>query len=58
MDTIFAQLEELAKSLIAIGVRPVICGGLGVYIRFYDKSRSSEQMLRTTNDIDLMSTHE
>jgi len=54
MDTIFAQLEELAKSLIAIGVRPVICGGLGVYIRFYDKSRSSEQMLRTTNDIDLM----
>ncbi|RKY10687.1 MAG: hypothetical protein DRP56_00275 [Planctomycetota bacterium] len=54
MDTIFAQLAELAKSLVAIGVRPVICGGLGVYIRFYDKSRSSEQMLRTTNDIDLM----
>ncbi len=54
MENIFAQLAELAKSLNAIGVKPVICGGLGVYIRFYDKSQSFEQMLRTTNDIDLM----
>ncbi|HIJ54002.1 MAG TPA: hypothetical protein HPP66_12755 [Planctomycetes bacterium] len=53
-EMIFRQLLELASAFKEIGIKPLICGGLGIYIRFYDKQ--SELPLRITNDIDLMLT--
>jgi len=47
------QLFELAQAFNKIGITPVICGGLGVYLCF--RTYSTEQ-LRATNDIDLMLT--
>ena len=53
-DKIFLQLFELARAFNKRGFKPVICGGLGVYLSFY--LREKELSLRTTNDIDLMLT--
>lgn len=48
------QLAELAESFNRIGLKPVICGGLGVYLCFY--KAQARDMIRITNDIDLMLT--
>lgn len=53
---IFQQLAELAQSFKKIGVKPVICGGLGVYLCFHKSLEEVQQMIRATNDIDLMLT--
>lgn len=47
------QLAELAESFSEIGLTPVICGGLGIYLSFH---KSTEETIRATNDIDLMLT--
>ena len=44
------QLAELARAFNTIGVQPVICGGLAVYLLF----RDSPGVVRATSDIDLM----
>lgn len=51
-DIILHQLVELAGAFHEIGIKPIICGGLGIYLGFY--GRQSEAPLRTTNDIDLL----
>lgn len=48
------QLAELAESFNRIGLKPVICGGLGVYLCFH--KAQERDMIRVTNDIDLMIT--
>ena len=53
-ETILIQLAELAKPLNKIGIKPVICGGLGVYLCFCKSEGSARSMIRATNDIDLM----
>ncbi|MBW8002522.1 MAG: hypothetical protein FVQ80_10940 [Planctomycetes bacterium] len=53
-ERIFSQLAELAKSFNSLGTRPVVCGGLGVYLCFEDKLGDNKQILRATTDIDLM----
>jgi hypothetical protein len=53
-DAVLIQLAELAKSLNKIGLKPVICGGLGVYLCFCKSKGAAQSMIRATNDIDLM----
>lgn len=53
-EIILYQLAELAGAFNKIGIKPVICGGLGIYLGFH--SRESKVPLRTTNDIDLILT--
>ena len=53
-EPVLEQLHELAEAFNKIGLKPVICGGLGIYLRFF--SREHEIELRATNDIDLMVT--
>ena len=55
-DNIFKQLIELAAAFAKINLKPIICGGLGIYLSMYD--RKSELEIRTTNDIDLMLTNQ
>ncbi len=55
-DAVLHHLVELASRLNAIGIKPVICGGLGVYLRFRDAEGEAKGMIRATNDIDLMLT--
>ena len=55
MDLLLNELLNIAKAFNEKGLRPVICGGLGVYLLFKDSKRG---MLRATNDIDLMLTKE
>jgi hypothetical protein len=55
-DTILIQLAELAKPFNKIGIKPVICGGLGVYLCFRNSEGTARSMIRATNDIDLMIT--
>jgi len=55
-DTILIQLTELAKPFNRIGIKPVICGGLGVYLRFRNSDGAAHNIIRATNDIDLMIT--
>jgi hypothetical protein len=50
------QLVELAKSFNRIGLKPVICGGLGIYLCFHKAQGQASQMIRATTDIDLMLT--
>lgn len=50
------QLAELAESFNRIGLKPVICGGLGIYLCFHKAEGQASQMIRTTTDIDLMLT--
>lgn len=55
MDNILIkQLAELAKACQQIDVKPIICGGLGVYLSFCNKENEINQMIRATQDIDLM----
>ncbi len=53
---IFQQLVDLAESFNRIGIKPVICGGLGIYLCFHKNQGRDRQMIRATNDIDLMLT--
>jgi len=53
-EIILDQLVELVDAFHEIGIKPIICGGLGIYLSFY--GRQSEVPLRTTNDIDLLLT--
>jgi hypothetical protein len=55
-DTIFGQLAELARPLNRIGIKPLICGGLGVFLSLYKRQNEARKMLRATRDIDLMLT--
>jgi hypothetical protein len=51
MDSrVLNHLVELAQAFNGIGLRPLICGGLGAYLLFRDKSPA----VRATSDIDLM----
>ncbi len=47
------QLLELTQAFKEIGITPVICGGLSLYLCYH---RDSTEQLRVTNDIDLMLT--
>ncbi len=49
-SSIFQQLLELAQAFNKMGLKPLICGGLGIYLLFRDRSRE----IRATTDIDLM----
>lgn len=51
------QLAELAESFNRIGLKPVICGGLGIYLCFHKARGQARQMIRATTDIDLMLTY-
>jgi hypothetical protein len=53
---IIDQLADLAEAFNEIGLKPVICGGLGIYLCFYKSEGQDRQMIRATNDIDLMLT--
>jgi hypothetical protein len=53
-DALLGQLAELAKAFNKIGIKPVICGGLGVFLCF--RNSDARNILRATNDIDLILT--
>lgn len=53
---IFQQLADLAESFNRIGLKPVICGGLGIYLCFNKYEGEAQGLIRTTNDIDLILT--
>lgn len=55
-NIIFQQLGELAQSFGKIGLKPVVCGGLAVYLHFYKSQDEAQRLIRTTNDVDLMLT--
>jgi hypothetical protein len=48
------QLTELAVACNAREISPIICGGLGIYLSFCKKENEVAQMIRATQDIDLM----
>ena len=54
MDNLVRQLRELAIAFRRKEIRPIICGGLGVYLSCSRKSGDIRQMIRATQDIDLM----
>ena len=51
------QLAGLAESFNRIGLKPVICGGLGLYLCFHKAQGQASRMIRATTDIDLMLTN-
>lgn len=53
---IIEQLADLAASFNGIGLKPVICGGLGIHLCFHKAQGQARQMIRATTDIDLMLT--
>jgi len=53
---IFQQLADLADCFNRIGLKPVICGGLGIYLCFNKYEGEAQALIRTTNDIDLILT--
>lgn len=53
---ILDQLAELAESFSEIGLKPVICGGLGIYLCFHKYKGQYREMIRATNDVDLILT--
>lgn len=57
-EILLNQLIELARPLNKIGIKPVICGGLGVYLCFRDSTGAARGIIRATNDIDFMITKE
>lgn len=57
-DIIFGQLAELAQPLNRIGVKPLICGGLGVFLSLHKRHNEARKMLRVTRDIDIMLTEQ
>jgi len=54
INLLIKQLSELAEAFRKRDIKPIICGGLGVYLSFCRKEDSVRQMLRATQDIDLM----
>lgn len=56
-ERIIEQLAELAESFNRIGLKPVICGGLGIYLCFHKAQGQAHLMIRATTDIDLMLTN-
>lgn len=52
-DIIIRQLAALAQACQKRNIKPIICGGLGVYLRFCGKEEIRE-IRRATQDIDLM----
>ena len=55
-ERLIEQLAELAESFNRIGLKPVICGGLGIYLCFHKAEGQATRMIRATTDIDLMLT--
>jgi len=55
-DAVLRQLSELARLFNRLGIKPVICGGLGIYLCFHKRQGGAQSMIRATNDIDLMIT--
>ena len=55
-NRLIEQLADLAESFNRIGLKPVICGGLGLYLCFHKAEGQASQMIRATTDIDLMLT--
>jgi len=53
---LFEQLADLAESFARIGIKPVICGGLGIYLCFQESEGQGREMIRATSDVDLMLT--
>lgn len=53
-DEVLEQLHDLTKAFNAIDMKPVICGGLGIYLKYFNREGNIE--LRATKDIDLMLT--
>ncbi len=53
---IIEQLADLAAAFNRIRLKPVICGGLGIYLCFHKSEDQARQMIRATTDIDLMLT--
>jgi len=49
-------LADLAESFNRIRLKPVICGGLGIYLCFHECEGEAQVLIRTTNDIDLILT--
>lgn len=49
-------MADLAESFNKIGLKPVVCGGLGIYLCFHECEGQARELIRTTNDIDLMLT--
>ena len=54
MDNLIKQLAELATACQRKDIKPIICGGLGIYLSYCNKENEVKQMLRATQDIDLM----
>lgn len=55
-DAVLTQLADLARLFNEIGIKPIICGGLGIYLCFHKREDKAQSMIRATNDIDLMVT--
>ncbi|HUT46814.1 MAG TPA: nucleotidyl transferase AbiEii/AbiGii toxin family protein [Sedimentisphaerales bacterium] len=55
-NRLIEQLADLAESFNRIGLKPVICGGLGLYLCFHKAQGQASRMIRATTDIDLMLT--
>lgn len=53
-NKIIKQLVELADACQKKNIKPIICGGIGVYLSFCRKDDEIREMLRATQDIDLM----
>lgn len=53
-NELLTQLSELAVACNKGGISPIICGGLGIYLSFCKKQGEVAQMIRATQDIDLM----
>ena len=51
---IIEQLADLAEAFNRIRIKPVICGGLGIYLCFHKSGGQDKQLIRPTTDIDLM----
>ncbi|MGE5293537.1 MAG: hypothetical protein ACM3VT_01785, partial [Solirubrobacterales bacterium] len=49
-NTIFHQLLQLTQAFNRTGMKPLICGGLGIYLLFRDRPKD----IRATTDIDLI----
>ncbi len=50
------QLTELTRVMGSIDMRPVICGGMGVYLSFHNRAVDGRTSIRATTDIDMMIT--
>jgi hypothetical protein len=53
-NELLMQLGELAVACNEREISPIICGGLGIYLSFCNKESEVAQMIRATQDIDLM----